>query len=254
MFYQLLIAVGLMAGAGSIVAWRAKGRRVQALAEVAARHAGELAEREAELAAREQQLAVHAENNALLLDELGELRQQLAAAEAEQAELQSAAARFSAADIDELRWHRETREALRQDLGQRVGGIGSEVRQLKDISLLFEQWHEQMNSLLVQNRVMHQQNGEFYSIVKGVVILSLNAAIEAARAGESGRGFAVVAEEVQSLAARCERLSKDYGRSLHQNDLTTTATFQQIQAEGKMINAALSNLESMVNQLHAGIH
>jgi methyl-accepting chemotaxis protein len=81
----------------------------------------------------------------------------------------------------------------------------------------------------------------------------LNAAIEAARAGESGRGFAVVADEVRKLAARSEALSIEYGRSLHKNDLTTTATFQEIQADGKMIVAAISGVEAIIGQLKARI-
>ena len=108
-----------------------------------------------------------------------------------------------------------------------------------------------MISLMAQNRNMHKKNQEFASIVKHVIILSLNASIEAARAGESGRGFAVVAEEVGRLAARSEILSKDYSNSLHMNDLTTTSTFQDIQAGGKMMMAALSNMASMVNQLRS---
>ena len=102
---------------------------------------------------------------------------------------------------------------------------------------------------MVQNREMHKQNQEFASIVKHVVILSLNAAIEAARAGESWRGFAVVADEVRTLAFRSESLSKEYSKSLHKNDLTTTATFQEIQADGKMITAAISSVEATIGQL-----
>jgi hypothetical protein len=44
-------------------------------------------------------------------------------------------------------------------------------------------------------------------------------------------------------------LSKDYSNSLYKNDLTTTATFQEIQADGKMIISAISGLESQISQL-----
>lgn len=141
-------------------------------------------------------------------------------------------------------------ERLHDDLISQTASLVKEAEQLRGMAITFERWHEDMISLMDQNRNMHAKNQEFGSIVKNVVILALNASIEAARAGEAGRGFAVVADEVRKLADQSELLSKDYSRSLHMNDLTTTSTFQDIQAGGKMMLAAFSKLEALVNQLH----
>jgi methyl-accepting chemotaxis protein len=137
------------------------------------------------------------------------------------------------------------------DQAKRIAG---EASRLKSLAATFERWHEQMISLMTQNRDMHAKNHELSSIVKHVVIVSLNASIEAARAGTAGRGFAVVASEVRALAARSEELSRSYRDSLHRNDLTTTATFQDIQAGGKMITASLSSVEVLADQFQARLH
>jgi methyl-accepting chemotaxis protein len=63
----------------------------------------------------------------------------------------------------------------------------------------------------------------------------------------------VVAAEVRSLSLRAQTLSKDLGKNLHRSDLTTTATFQDIQAGGKLMLAAISGLESMARELRARI-
>ena len=129
--------------------------------------------------------------------------------------------------------------------------IASEASRLKSLGATFERWHEQMISLMAQNQDMHAKNQELSSIVRHVVIVSLNASIEAARAGTAGRGFAVVASEVRSLAARSEELSKSYRDSLHRSDLTTTGTFQDIQAGGKMITASLGSVAALASQFQS---
>jgi methyl-accepting chemotaxis protein len=150
-------------------------------------------------------------------------------------------------------------EALLRQLGESAGqlksralrncdSLGGEITQLLGLVKTFERWHAEMNTLLAHNREMHSKSEEFSAIVEQVVIVALNASIEAARAGEHGRGFAVVANEIRTLAARAEKLSKDYRANLYKNDLITTTTFQDLQAGGKMIVGAVIGLELINNR------
>jgi hypothetical protein len=137
------------------------------------------------------------------------------------------------------------------ELVPQVEGLAGDAAHLKMLAVSFERWHQDMICMMTQNRNMHAMGEDLASIVRQLIMLSLNAAVEAARAGESARGFVVVAAEVRSLALRAQSLSKDLGNNLHKNDLMTTATFQDIQAGGKMMMAAISGLESVVQQLRS---
>lgn len=132
---------------------------------------------------------------------------------------------------------------IKSDVSACNTSMQSEVAALLTLVKTFERWHADMNILITHNRAMHTKNDEFASIVKQVVIVALNASIEAARAGAQGRGFAVVADEMRALATRAESLSSDYRKSLFQNDLITTTTFQDLQAGGKMIAGAVTGLD-----------
>ncbi len=121
--------------------------------------------------------------------------------------------------------------------------LASEISTLLGLIKTFERWHADMNVLITHNREMHTKNDEFSSLVRQVVIVTLNASIEAARAGELGRGFAVVADEMRTLATRAENLSKDFRSNLYKNDLITTTTFQDLQAGGKMIIGSVIGLD-----------
>lgn len=137
------------------------------------------------------------------------------------------------------------------DLMAHAQRIADEAARLRQLSATFERWHEQMISLMAQNRDMHRKNHELARIVNHVLIVSLNASIEAARAGAAGRGFSIVASEVRTLAARSQELSKSYRDSLERNDLVTTATFQDIQAGGKMITASLGAVQALAVQFQS---
>ena len=186
------------------------------------------------------------ELNALREQETQELESQLAQLRDEL----NAQTEHAAQTLAQLKAVLDTRDQL----AHRAAQLASEAARLKSLAATFERWHEQMISLMTQNQDMHAKNRELSSIVRHVVIVSLNASIEAARAGPAGRGFAVVASEVRALAARSEELSKSYRDSLHRNDLTTTATFQDIQAGGKMIAASLSSVESLASQFQSTLH
>jgi chromosome segregation ATPase len=145
----------------------------------------------------------------------------------------------------ELHHKDEENQALREQLKQ----VEGDLNELNTVLLTFERWHDNLTQLMDHNAEMHKQNEEFFSIVNQIVILALNAAIEAARAGEHGRGFAVVADEVRNLAMRSQELSESYKENLNKNDFLTTATFQDIQAGGKMIVTDVSSTTEIVKAL-----
>jgi methyl-accepting chemotaxis protein len=181
------------------------------------------------------------------LEDLGRERDAQAA---EAARLSNDLAREHA-ELAALRGELERMLARNGDASRRASQIADEAVRLKRFADTFERWHEQMISLMAQNHDMHEKNHELSSIVNHVLIVSLNASIEAARAGAAGRGFSIVAGEVRALAARSQELSKSYSESLHRNDLVTAATFQDIQAGGKMMAASLASVEALANQLHS---
>ena len=147
--------------------------------------------------------------------------------------------------INEINSEHQTEKSFLKD---KLDQVEVDLADLADLLVTFERWHESLTQLMLHNAEMHKQNQEFFNIVKQIVILALNAAIEAARAGEHGRGFAVVADEVRNLAMRSQELSESYKENLNKNDFLTTATFQDIQAGGKMILTDISSTTDIVKQ------
>lgn len=139
------------------------------------------------------------------------------------------------------------------EMSTKLMSVKDNLNDLAALLVTFERWHEGLTQLMLHNAEMHKQNQEFFNIVKQIVILALNAAIEAARAGEHGRGFAVVADEVRNLAMRSQELSQSYKENLNKNDFLTTATFQDIQAGGKMILNDVSSTSEIVKSMLASL-
>ena len=132
---------------------------------------------------------------------------------------------------------------------EKMERLRTAVQELLDITKTIERWHDGMNGIMVHNKIMQKQIGDFKNIVGQIAILSLNAAIEAARAGESGRGFAVVADEVRKLSTSAQSLNEDYRTNLDKNALIATLAFQDIQAGGNMIITAVHGVQSQISSL-----
>ena len=63
----------------------------------------------------------------------------------------------------------------------------------------------------------------------------------------------MVADEVRNLAMRSQELSQSYKENLNKNDFLTTATFQDIQAGGKMILNDVSSTSEIVKSMLASL-
>ncbi len=196
----------------------------------------------ADAVAREQVL--QAEINGLRLEQ--ERQQQ--ALEATQVSSQKELGQLRSSLEDQLHDLRSGAAGSRERTLGACNQLAESIEKLLGLIKTFERWHEDMSVLLTHNRDMHARNDEFAAIVRQVVIVALNASIEAARAGDMGKGFAVVANEVRTLANRAEALSKDYRNNLYKNDLITTTTFQDMQAGGKMIIGAVTELQLINNK------
>jgi chromosome segregation ATPase len=164
-----------------------------------------------------------------------------------QADLQASLHRRTQEQDDALRRANHQSAQRHEQVRNHSQALAAAIHELRGVSKTFDRWHSDMNILLTHNHGMHRKNDDFALIVRQMVIVTLNASIEAARAGEMGRGFAVVADQMRSLAGRAESLSTDYRRNLYENDLIATATFQDLQAGGKMIMGALTGLD-LTNQ------
>lgn len=246
---QGFIAGGLLCGASVFAYLRSK--HANAMAKLRQENDGSLARAEAANRELQEKQAKNQADANVYAQEVDRLKVEIAEFKATMDRMNAEAYELRIASEHSVAEANAKYGDLKHELTSNTAQLVKEAAQLRNMAVTFERWHEEMISLMDQNRNMHAKNQEFGSIVKSVIILALNASIEAARAGEAGRGFAVVADEVRKLAGQSEMLSKDYSKSLHMNDLTTTSTFQDIQAGGKMMMAALSNLESLINQLHS---
>lgn len=195
---------------------------------------------------------------AVLHDEQGARHEDFTRQMAAQAAAAEMAAQHAAAERDArlstLRAEHAVQLAqLRQELTSEQQSLTDDVESLLGIVHTVERWHDELKTILANNRELKEQNEEFARIVKNVVMLALNAAIEAARAGEHGRGFAVVADGVRDLALNSSKVAQDYKRTLDKNDLVTTTTFQDMQASSNMIRTAAFGLRATTDQIRSTI-
>tara|TARA_R110001592_G_scaffold356571_1_gene658765 strand:+ start:23331 stop:24101 length:771 start_codon:yes stop_codon:yes gene_type:complete len=208
---------------------------------------------EAELSATKERLNQEKDTNASLEEknsatnsEINSLEQKITSVKAQLEQEKESIQEEMRSEINALR---STNQDEKNELSAKLMQVKEHLNDLAALLVTFERWHESLTQLMLHNAEMHKQNQEFFNIVKQIVILALNAAIEAARAGEHGRGFAVVADEVRNLAMRSQELSQSYKENLNKNDFLTTATFQDIQAGGKMILTDVSSTSEIVKRM-----
>ena len=137
--------------------------------------------------------------------------------------------------------------SVKDNIFQSVVQAQDEVEELRNSSLLVENYFEEMQSTFeafqLSLKEIKKCMGKIVSIADQTNILSLNASIEAAKAGEQGKGFAVVAGEVKSLSEEIKNLVATVDSSIVDVEQGTDKLSASIHTSHQALEQSLSKVD-----------
>lgn len=145
-----------------------------------------------------------------------------------------------ARNADALREHADAMMARSTD-GRRT--VESAVANAKASAQGVEEVRRLVQSLDAKVRAISDVVGMIGEIARQTNLLALNAAIEAARAGQQGRAFGVVAEEVQKLADRTHRATKEVAAQIERIQGDSVSVVEQIQHMADAVREGTEHIE-----------
>ena len=164
------------------------------------------------------------EKNALLEQDIADLRRSYASLQENHAALQASYEELQTSAADRSIHHKEAASHLKtmlysvQEAADQRKDDTETVKKLIETfqsgRRLFKTTHEHMQYIIQNVSKIREMSEIIETIAEQTKMLGMNAAIEAAHAGEAGKGFAVVAEELGRLAAAALESSHDIGGTL----------------------------------------